>query len=123
MKNLFYTIFFTLFFSACNQSPSQTEKDYIENLEKKNAELEKELQQIRENPNDETKKNQADNESYFSIGSTEDEVLEAMGDPKSLDKVGPFKTYYYGLSYIRFKDGRVESYDNTDGNLKIKLKK
>ena len=123
MKRFFYTLFIISIFTACNQSPSQTEKDYTENLEKKNGELQKELQQMRESPNEETKKDKVNHESYFTIGSTEDEVLEVMGDPASLDKIGPFKTYNYGLSYIRFKDGRVESYGNTDGNLKIKVKK
>ncbi len=123
MKTIFSTLFIALFFTACNHGPSQTEKEYIENLEKKNAALEKELQQIRESPNEETKNDKVNNEIYFTIGSTEDKVLEVMGDPESLNKIGPFKTYNYGLSYIRFKDGRVESYDNADGNLKIKVKK
>lgn len=113
---------------SCSQNPSETEKEYIKNLEEKNRILESELNEMKDHsaPNDsnsDNKKEPATAKDYFTIGSTEDEVLKIMGDPTSYHKFGGSgKTFYYGGSYVRFKDGKVESYSNLDENLKVRVK-
>ncbi len=70
-----------------NQNQTQAEKDYIRNLEEKNKILEKELQEMKikfgSNDTQETKKQSENLKDYFTIGSTEDEVIKVMGDPIS----------------------------------------
>jgi hypothetical protein len=60
---------------------------------------------------------------YFTIGSTEDEVISVMGDPESFHDMGSAgKLFMYGGSSITFEKGRVKSYQNLGGNLKVKVK-
>jgi hypothetical protein len=58
---------------------------------------------------------------YISIGSTEKEVLRVQGQPTSITDYGDDKTFFYELSSIHFHNGKVRGYDNTGGNLKIKI--
>lgn len=108
--------------------PSQVEKDYIKNLEEKNKVLEKELQEEKSKPKTNnipqaSKKEIKNHKDYFTIGSTEDEVLEVMGDPNSYRSLGSSrKLFQYGMSSISFENGKVESYDNLGRNLKVKVK-
>ncbi|MDD5149337.1 MAG: hypothetical protein PHC28_02500 [Flavobacterium sp.] len=60
--------------------------------------------------------------SYYSLGSTEDEVLKIQGQPTSISKIGNSTTYFYSYSYVSFENGKVESYNNSAHNLKIKIK-
>jgi len=111
---------------SCNESTTQTEKDYIKNLEEKNKALEKELQEAKSKsePNDISQKKKQVSKDYFTIGSTEDEVIEVMGDPTSYMITAPeAKKFYYGLSAVFFYKGKVISYDNLDETLKVKVKK
>ncbi|MEJ5300639.1 MAG: J domain-containing protein [Thermodesulforhabdaceae bacterium] len=55
--------------------------------------------------------------SFFTVGSTEDEVLSVQGMPDK--KSG--QMWHYGLSKVMFRDGRVVGYDNFDGSLKVQL--
>ncbi len=57
---------------------------------------------------------------YFSIGSTQDEVLSVQGTPTRVDDL--FRaTWWYGPSFVRFDSlGRVRAYDNLGGNLRVK---
>lgn len=57
-------------------------------------------------------------DSYFNIGSTQEEVLNAQGTPASV--LG--EVWRYGTSSVTFKNGKVIGYNNSDLNLKIKLK-
>ena len=113
---------------SCNQS-SQTEKDYIKNLEEKNKLLEKELKETKSKPEQNIaskgkQENIASSKNYFTIGSTEEEVLEIMGDPTRLIDLNSFgKRFYYGMSVVIFEKGKVVSYDNLDENLKVRVKK
>jgi hypothetical protein len=89
-----------------------------------NKALEKELQDIKSKtePTKDSRK-QTFNDS-FTIGSTEDEVIEVMGDPTSYMITAPeAKKFHYGLSTVFFYKGRVISYDNLSENLKVKVKK
>ncbi|MFF3922611.1 hypothetical protein [Paenibacillus lactis] len=55
----------------------------------------------------------------FSKGDTPEKVKEIMGTPDSIYEVGPFETWGYGASTIKFKEGKVTGWDNLDGNLII----
>lgn len=129
MNRYSYILLVCFLIMACNQNSSQAEKDYIKNLEEKNKILEKELQEQKSisKPTDVTQESKQETKSpkgYFTIGSTEDEVLEVMGDPTNYSNLGSAgKLFIYGSSSVVFKNGKVESYDNNDGNLKIKVKK
>lgn len=55
--------------------------------------------------------------SFFTLGSTEREVLTVQGIPER--KSG--QVWHYGLSRVIFRDGRVVGYDNFDGSLRVRL--
>lgn len=54
---------------------------------------------------------------FFSLGSTQDEVLLVQGAPTRVDG----GRWYFGFSQVRFKDGRVEDFDNYFGNLRVRM--
>ncbi len=122
MKRYYY-ILLVLIIAGCNNNSSQTEKDYIKNLEEKNALLEKELHEIKVEPQEESKESTNPSDEYFTIGSTEEKVLQVMGDPDSYHDFRLFKKLDYGMSSVTIENGKVESYDNFDRNLKVKVKK
>ncbi|MFC4817409.1 MULTISPECIES: hypothetical protein [unclassified Flavobacterium] len=119
----YYSILLISLTIGCNNNPSQTEKEYIKNLEEKNAALEKELQEKKDKSQGNLDESTKPSSNYFTIGSTENEVLEIMGDPESYRDVGVFKMFIYGRSTITFENDRVKSYDNSDGNLKVRVRK
>ncbi len=47
-------------------------------------------------------------EDYFTVGSTKDEVLAIQGTPNSLSE----NRFKYGTSYVYFKNGGVTHWDN-----------
>lgn len=55
--------------------------------------------------------------AHFSVGSSTDEVLAVQGTPTRMDG----NRWTYGFSEVRFKEGKVEEYDNFFGNLKVRL--
>lgn len=128
MSKYFYISLFYLLIISCNQNSSQIEKDYIKNLEEKNKALEKELQEIK-NKTEAIKgqKNEKKSEKFedcFTIGSTEDRVIEIMGEPTSYMVTAPeARKLHYGISTVYFYQGKVISYDNLEGNLKVRVKK
>ena len=129
MKNYIYALLLPFLIISCNNRSSEVEKEYIKNLEEKNRQLEIELQNkengIENNSSVNSKKSEnklyESSKNYFTIGSTENEVLNVMGDPNSIQNIGPYKTYYYELSRVTFENGKVRDYDN-QGNLKIRIK-
>ncbi len=54
---------------------------------------------------------------YFSVGSSQAEVLQIQGPPQKIHG----QTWVYNLSEVKFKDGRVDRYNNFDGSLKVRL--
>ena len=56
---------------------------------------------------------------YFNIGSTMDEVKAIQGTPTSVSKYIGEEIWYYGSSYINFKNNKVYEYTN-HGDLHIK---
>jgi|GEM_PF-3119866 len=58
------------------------------------------------------------NKGGFTIGSTKDEVLAVQGQPDDFDG----RMWWFGLSRVFFKQNRVEKWNNTDKNLKAKIK-
>jgi len=127
MNKYFYISLFYVLIISCNQNQSQSEKEYIRNLEEKNKVLEKELQEIkskREPNNVQGTKNKSKNsKDYFTIGSTEDEVIEVMGEPTSYMVTAPeARKFHYGISTVFFYQRKVISYDNLEDNLKVRVK-
>ncbi len=119
-------ILFILMILSCNQS--QSEKDYIKNLEDKNEALEKEIQEIKsksESANNQGSENKPKiSNDYFTIGSIEDEVIEVMGEPTSYMVTAPeARKFLYGISTVYFYQGKVISYDNLGDNLKVRVRK
>lgn len=55
--------------------------------------------------------------SFFTVGSTQDEVLLVQGTPTRVDG----GRWYFGFSEVRFRHGRVDDYDNYFGNLNVRL--
>jgi hypothetical protein len=53
----------------------------------------------------------------FTIGSSPDEVLAVQGTPSRMGG----NRWLFGFSEVRFKDGRVDGYDNFFGDLKVRL--
>lgn len=149
MKIRILFLVFSISLISCGQKreeQAEIEKEYIENLEEKNRILERELRELKEgnsfNDNDEptkasgvteskrvgtrtpSKSSSNESASYFTIGSTEDEVLNVMGDPTSISAYGSGdKIFSYGYSQVQFENGRVKSYDNYGKNLKIRVRK
>lgn len=52
---------------------------------------------------------------FFTIGSTPDEVLTVQGTPTTIQG----NVWSYNFSYIFFRDGRVNSVSDTEGNLRF----
>jgi len=54
----------------------------------------------------------------FDLGAHRDEVLLAQGTPSRVDGT----KWYYGLSEVAFKDGKVVAFNNFFNNLKVVMK-
>jgi outer membrane protein assembly factor BamE (lipoprotein component of BamABCDE complex) len=61
--------------------------------------------------------------TYFTIGSTKDEVLQVQGSPTSVHKYESWgeEVWDYSYSTITFRRGRVKEYSNQAYNLKVKV--
>ncbi len=59
----------------------------------------------------------------FSIGTSKNVVLKIMGKPTNTLNSSFLneEMWYYGISSITFKNGKVYEYNNVGGNLKVKL--
>lgn len=58
---------------------------------------------------------------YFTIGSTEEEVVAVMGELTTFAISAPAsKRIHFGLSMVYLYKGKVISYDNLQDNLKVK---
>jgi hypothetical protein len=153
MKAHILFLIFSISLVACTQKrqeQAEIEKEYIENLEEKNRILERELKALKEgegfNDNDEptkpsgpmvskkvgtkapssytTKASSSHNTSYFTMGSSEEEVLDVMGDPTSITVYNSnWKVFHYSISSVEFKNGRVYSYSNLDDKLKVRVRR
>lgn len=55
----------------------------------------------------------------FSIGSTQQEVIDAMGTPEKVSDYTFFVVWNYDLSTVTFKNGIVSEWNNYSNNLKI----
>jgi hypothetical protein len=132
IKQLYLT-FLALIILGCNNSTNINDayKDSVIRLQEERInQLEKKLETSIEPQVDTVRKpngvyNQLQNSEpiildYFTIGSTEDEVLTIQGQPTTIQKLSNFKLFFYGTSMITFSNGKVESFSN-DGNLKVKV--
>jgi hypothetical protein len=119
MKYIIYIFIIVTATTSCSQISSSGDKEEIQKLKERNKTLEDEVQTLKSKyePDKKAKKN------YFVIGSTEDEVIEVMGQPSSYMITAPeAKKFIYGLSTVYFYRGKVISYDNLDDNLKVRVK-
>jgi hypothetical protein len=124
--NKYFCILLSIILLSCNQT--QLEKDYVKNLEEKNKILEQELKEIKgESKSSNTQRIKRKSEistDYFTIGSTEDEVIKVMGEPSSYMVTAPeARRFYYGMSSVYFYQGKVISYDNLEDNLKARVRR
>lgn len=55
--------------------------------------------------------------SYFTIGSTKDDVLAIQGTPDRFTD----ESFRYGASHVYFKNGRVSSWDSNYPKLKVRM--
>jgi len=55
--------------------------------------------------------------AFFTLGSTSSEVLNIQGDPSRVQG----QAWFYGLSEIQFRNGRVWRFDNFDGSLRVRM--
>lgn len=137
MKKFQFISIFYLLITSCNQESSKAEKDYIKNLEQKNRTLEIELQNEKNKTPVVIRKQEDEiyvpqvvpierniTKDYFTIGSTENEVLVIMGDPSSIMELeyAKKKIYFYEHSNVTFKNGKVMEYSNLAKNLKVKVR-
>lgn len=129
----FLPLLFSFTCLACNDQSNTTEKDNVIKLqEQKIKELEDRLNEVEKNQKNDVTPEKADidyspkhtpqTQDFFYIGSTEEEVLKVQGQPTSILGGGSRKTYMYGRDNITFDNGKVTSYMNLDGSLKIKVK-
>lgn len=119
MKHLISFLLIVTINASCSQISLKADKEEIQALKEKNEALEKELQELRAKyePDPKIKRD------YFIIGSTEDEVLEVMGQPSAyMNTTSDTKKFHYGLSTVYFYKGKVISYDNLGDKLKVKVK-
>ncbi len=58
---------------------------------------------------------------FYKIGAKSSVVIKVEGQPSRVSVAGPYKTFYYGRNSVTFYNGRLQEYDNADGNLKIKI--
>ncbi len=63
---------------------------------------------------------QTNNLSYFTIGSSENKVIQVQGQPSSIMRTGNYSTFMYGSSSVSFTNKLVDGYSNR-GNLKIRV--
>ncbi|MGW8444327.1 hypothetical protein ACWGXJ_25815 [Paenibacillus sp. S33] len=56
----------------------------------------------------------------FSKGDSMDTVEKIMGTANTVNYAGPFERWFYGNSSVSFKDGKVNGWNNADGNLSLK---
>jgi len=124
MKKFYIILLLLVLFSGCSNETSQIERDYIKNLEQKNQALERELSKFMiDDISAKSANGKKKSLDYFKIGSTEDDVINVMGEPTSYLKTAPeAKKFLYGYSTVYFYQGRVISYDNLEENLKVRVK-
>ena len=132
ISNCFLVIVMIL--SSCQQ---KSDSDYVKNLEEQNKKLQEQLyvkDEIKLNDSlrnsgtsySSTKPSSSKIEDFslpsFTIGSTEKEVIDLMGEPTSVSNsvISKEKTLYYGLSTIHFKNNKVVEYSNSGNNLKVR---
>lgn len=97
--------------------------DYIEELENKILEMNS---IPTESPSINTTEIKKDEEkspsiqkSFFTFGSTQDEIKQIMGTPDSI--IG--NMWGYGYSTITFSDGKVSGWSDNSNNLKVNIEK
>jgi hypothetical protein len=127
MKKIYILIISSIpFVCGCDNTDKQAEKRrdslltvQAEKIDQLQRELENSQEKVKELAKPiEVKK--IEETSFFTIGSTENEVLTIQGQPTSIQNLPNGKLLGYGMSSVTFFNGVVESFMNY-GNLKIKV--
>ena len=60
--------------------------------------------------------------NFLTIGSTKNDVVRIQGTPESIFTYSWGDSWYFGSSSIKFdRNGRIESWSNCGGTLKVKM--
>jgi len=60
--------------------------------------------------------------NFLTIGSIKNDVVRIQGTPESIHTYSWGDCWYFGYSSIQFdRNGRIESWNNRTGNLKVKM--
>lgn len=86
--------------------------DIILDLQEQIADVEEEITAYKDH--------KTDPNNSFTIGDTKDTVKRIMGTPSSVTDAGPYNTWFYGFSTVKFENGKVTGWSNLDDNLMIK---
>ena len=100
------------------QSLEAEEKKVAEAIRREKADKKKQEKLAAANKIQESESSEVTYKGYFTIGSNKDEVLAIQGQPDDFDG----RVWWFGLSRVFFKQNRVEKWNNTDKNLKAKIK-
>jgi hypothetical protein len=127
MTKYFFITLCYLSMMSCRQTSSGADAKTIKELRQRVDALEQEVKEIKARAQSKMtneKNEKAQNASgYFTIGSTEAEVIRVMGDPSNYYDFGAAgKRFQYGLGFVSFRKGKVDGYNNADGNLKIRVR-
>ena len=90
------------------QEKNQTLQNENRKLRLENAELQKQLKRAKNTGSKQVNNIIFDNDAYFTVGSTKDEVVAIQGTPTSFSE----SKFDYGASRVHFRNGRVSSWDN-----------
>jgi hypothetical protein len=66
------------------------------------------------------KNHKTDPDNYFSLGASMATVKSIMGTPDTVLSTGPYDTWFYGTSTVKFDSNKVSGWDNDGNNLMIK---
>ena len=87
-------------------------------LRLENTALRKQLDKAKQPDSKQVNNDIFENDAYFTVGSTKDEVVAVQGTPSSFTK----NEFKYGYSKVYFRNGRVTSWYNSDVDpLKAKM--
>ena len=107
---------------SAKQVTLETEKARLlrenQKLQNEKTALQKQLDKAKHPDSKQVNNDIFENDEYFTVGSTKDEVVIVQGTPSSFTE----NRFEYGYSKVNFRNGRVTSWDNTTLNpLKVKM--
>lgn len=125
-SHMLFIITFCLLFICCDNKATNAE--YVKDLEERNRNLEEQIKRdnnIKQKPEAKSEPSynyESNVPEYFTMGSTESEVIGIMGEPNSITnfELLDSKIFYFNQSTVHFKNGKVTSYNNFSNNLRVR---